>query len=88
MSKRWYAYTGDEGEELTINRYRLASGFPGGCNSGYFVCAIYAAYGGTNPATLAGNLENYIALVKANGTNQPDSIHGGGRLFAYGKTVS
>jgi hypothetical protein len=88
MSKQWYAFTGSDSQAFTLNKYRFVEDYPGGCNTGYHVCAVYAAYGGINPAIISNQLETYISRVLANGTPQPDSSIGGGKLFAYGKTTS
>jgi hypothetical protein len=86
MAKRWYAYIGPPGSELTINKYRLAQDGPFGCNTGFTLCAIYAEYGGEHPVRLSRNILDYIAVALMNGVNQPALT--GPPYYVYTKKIS
>jgi hypothetical protein len=82
MSKRWYVFSGSDSESYTLNKYRYIPVYPAGCNTGYQVCAVFAAYGGINPAILSDNIQDYIASILLNGVHQPIN----GAIFALSKT--
>jgi len=88
MANTWYAYIGGTAGDPTLARnYSRISGKPG-CDTGAFICAIYAPDGGINPTSpLSGNILTYIANGLSNLVPEPQ-LPLGTKFFVYLKATS
>ncbi|PWG80214.1 hypothetical protein DDR33_13555 [Pararcticibacter amylolyticus] len=73
MARAWYSYLG--GNPEVPGSYRYVA-FRPNCRTGFNLCAIYAIYGGTRPASISDNLKDYIAAGLSSGVPEPSTPAG------------
>ncbi|PWG80194.1 hypothetical protein DDR33_13455 [Pararcticibacter amylolyticus] len=82
MARTWYAYNGI-GLARDSGSY-IYSPVPPLCTAGWDLCAVYAEYSGSLPASISNNLRLYIAAGRVTGLPQPQTPPGS-KKFVYMK---
>jgi hypothetical protein len=87
ITRRWYAYTGTPGSELSAGSYLPTDLKPTCFEGSPTICAIYARSDpqryGLTPGPLSMNLVRYIATAKATSLAQPVGIGVKKYIYTY-----